>query len=96
VGLILATRSRQATLFETLRRPNPALWWIVGGALLGLALALYVEPMQEIFRFTPPSGYQLLLSVAAAALGLTWLELYKWLRPRALRSRGTAVGGLPN
>jgi hypothetical protein len=39
--------------------------------------------MQEIFRFAPPSGYQLLLSVAAAALGLTWLELYKWLRPYA-------------
>jgi hypothetical protein len=34
--------------------------------LLGLALALYGEPMQEIFRFAPPSGYQLLLSVAAA------------------------------
>ena len=34
LGLILATRSRHATLLETLRRPNPALWWIVGGALL--------------------------------------------------------------
>ena len=46
-----------------------------GGALLGLALALYVEPMNEIFRFASSSGYQLLLRVAAAALGLTWLEL---------------------
>ena len=88
VGLILATRSRQATLLETLRRPNPALWWIVGLALLGLALALYVEPMQKIFRFAAPSGYQLLLSVAAAALGLTGLELYKWLRPYAMRACG--------
>ena len=87
VGLILATRSREATLVETLRRPNRALWWIVGGALLGLALALYVEPMQEIFRFASLSGNQLLLSVAAAALGLTWLELYKWIRPDGLRPR---------
>jgi hypothetical protein len=53
VGLILSNRSRQATLLETLRRPNPALGWIVGGALLGLALALYVEPMLQIFRFAP-------------------------------------------
>ena len=96
VGLILATRSGQATLLETLRRPNPALWWIISGALLGLALALYVEPMQEIFRFAAPSGYQLLLSVAAAALGLTWLELYKWLRPHAMRTRGALVRGPPN
>ena len=96
IGLILATRSREATLVETLRRPNRALWWIVGGALLGLALALYVEPMQKIFRFAPPSGYQLLLSVAAAALGLTWLELYKWLRPYAMRMRGASVRGRPN
>ena len=87
VGLILASRSRQATLVETLRRPNPALRWIVSGALLGLALALYVQPMQEIFRFASLSGNQLLLSVAAAALGLTWLELYKWLRPYARRTR---------
>ena len=93
VGLILAARSRQATLLETLRRPNPALWWILVGTLLGLGLALYVEPMQEIFRFAPPSGYQLLLSVAAAALGLMGLELYKWLRPHAMRTHAASVRG---
>ena len=56
VGLILAPRSRQATLLETLRRPNPALWWILVGTLLGLAFALYVEPMQEIFRLRRRAG----------------------------------------
>lgn len=96
VGLILSNRSRQATLRETLRRPNPTLWWIVGGALLGLALALYVEPMLEIFRFAPLSGYQLLMSVAAAAVGLTWPELYKWLRPYTMRPRRASVRGSSN
>jgi hypothetical protein len=48
---------------------------------MGLALALYVEPVQEIFRFASLTGPQLLLSAAAVALSLTWLELYKWLRP---------------
>ena len=56
--------------------------------MLGLALALYVQPMREIFRFAPPSGYQLLMSVAAAALGLTWLELYKGLRRHAWMQTG--------
>jgi Ca2+-transporting ATPase len=93
LGLIFATRSRHATLVETLRRPNPALWWIVGGAFFGLALALYVEPMREIFRFASLSGYQLLLSAVAPALGLGWLELYKWLRPYAMRTRGATMRG---
>ena len=49
LGLILTNRSQHATLFATLRRPNPALWWIVGGALLGLALALYAQPCPSSF-----------------------------------------------
>jgi Ca2+-transporting ATPase len=77
VGLILSNRSRNVTLAETLRRPNPALWWVIGGALLGLGLALHVQPMREIFRFAPLSVYQLLASVAAATVGLAWLEVYK-------------------
>ncbi len=89
VGLILSNRSPQAALVETLRRPNAALWWIVGGALLGLMLALYVEPMREIFRFAPLSLIQLLMSFAAAAIGLIWPELYKAIRRRQARS-GTA------
>jgi P-type Ca2+ transporter type 2C len=91
VGLILSNRSRQATLLETLCRPNPALWWIVGGALLGLSLALYVEPMLEIFRFAPLSWSQLLMSIAAAAVGLTWPEIYKWFRSHTVRSRRPSV-----
>ena len=79
VGLILANRSRQATLAEALRRQNAALWWVIGGALLGLGLALYVQPMQEIFRFAPLNAYQLLISVAAATLGLAGSALYKSL-----------------
>jgi P-type Ca2+ transporter type 2C len=96
VGLILSNRSRQATMLETLRRPNPALWWIVGGALLGLALALYVEPMLEIFRFAPLSWTQLLMSLAAATVGLTWPELYKWLRPYSMRPRRASVRASSN
>jgi len=75
-------------LLTTLRRPNPALRWIVGAAILGLALVLCVEPLREMFRFGPLTGYQVLLSVAAAAAGLGWLEIYKWLRLGPVRVRG--------
>jgi Ca2+-transporting ATPase len=80
VGLILSSRSRQATLAATLRRPNSALWWLIGGALLGLGLALYVPSMNEIFRFAPLNAHQILVSVAAAVAGLAGPELYKALR----------------
>jgi Ca2+-transporting ATPase len=96
VGLILSNRSRQATMLATLRRANPALWWIVGGALLGLALALYWEPMLEIFRFAPLSWTQLLMSLAAAAVGLTLPELYKWLRRPWVRLDKASKRGVSN
>ncbi len=52
-GLILANRSQKRSLLTTLRAPNPALWWVIGGALGGLLLALYMPPMQQVFRFAP-------------------------------------------
>ena len=91
VGLILSNRSSQATFAETLRRPNPVLWWIVAGAVAGLALALYVEPLREIFRFGLLGWTQLLMSIATAVVGLTWPELYKSLHRRRVRLAGDAM-----
>ena len=96
VGLIFVNRSRQATLTETLRRPNPALWWVVGGAFLGLGLALYIEPLRDIFRFAPLTGYQLLVSVAASTIGVTLPELYKRLRRCTSRPGPPSVEGASN
>jgi Ca2+-transporting ATPase len=89
IGLILANRSRHATLAETLRRPNPALWWVVGGALLGLGFALYVPPMREIFRLAPLSPLQLLASAAVASASFAALALCHAIH-RHVRPRGKA------
>jgi Ca2+-transporting ATPase len=88
LGLILSNRSRHTTLVATLRRPNSALWWIVGGTLLALALVLIVAPLRDMFRFAPLSLLQLLVCLAAAVLGLVWFEVYKLLRrPQSLPVR---------
>ena len=79
LGLIFSNRSRHATLIATLRRPNPALWWIVGGTLLALALVLIVAPLRDMFRFAPLSLWQLLACLFAAVVGLGWFEVYKAL-----------------
>jgi hypothetical protein len=52
--------------------------------LCGLAVALYVPGVRDLFRFSSPPLLGLLLSFAAAAIGLIWYEIYKgWLRQRS-------------
>jgi Ca2+-transporting ATPase len=82
LGLILANRSRTRSLLSTLRFPNPALHWVIGGTLAGLLMTLYVPSLNRLFRFAPPAAADLVLCLAAAVAGLLWYELYKLLRAR--------------
>jgi Ca2+-transporting ATPase len=80
LALILATRSRDRTLLEVLLRPNPALWWIVGGTLAALAGALYVPAAASLFRFAPLGAGDLVVALGAGLSGIAWLEALKFLR----------------
>jgi Ca2+-transporting ATPase len=51
LGLILANRSRTRSLLATLRTPNPAMWWVAGGAIVFLVLAVSVPHLRSLFRF---------------------------------------------
>jgi Ca2+-transporting ATPase len=82
LALILSTRSRLHTIVETLRSPNPALWWVVGGTFAALIAALYVSPIADIFRFAPLGPADLALAAAAGAAGVIWYEGYKILARR--------------
>ena len=65
------------SIVATLRMPNRALWWIVGGALGGLARVLYLPSMQWIFKFESLAVYDLLLCIVAASAGMAWSEIVK-------------------
>ena len=82
-ALILSNRSQSRSIFATLGMPNRALWWVVGGALGGLAVALYFPPMRRIFSFEALAGSDLLLCLLAASSGIVWPELVKLFRVRA-------------
>ncbi|HEY7743256.1 MAG TPA: cation-translocating P-type ATPase, partial [Burkholderiales bacterium] len=82
LALIHATRSRDRMIADTLRLPNPALWWITGGALAALAASIYVAPVADVFRFAPLPGELLALAALAGIAGVAWYEAYKYLRPR--------------
>jgi Ca2+-transporting ATPase len=86
LALIHATRSRDRLIAKSLRLPNPALWWITGGAVAALAASIYVAPIADIFRFAPLApGYFALAAIAGLA-GVAWYEVYKVMRPRAGRA----------
>ena len=60
-----------------LRVPNPALWWIVGGALAVLLLSLTVAPLRDVFRFGAPSGPDLATAFALGGGALLGFEMLK-------------------
>jgi Ca2+-transporting ATPase len=80
LGLIVAGRSRERTLLQTLGRPNPALWAVVGAALAVLAAAIYVPALAELLRFAPLGGADLAAAAAAGLAGLAFIEAGKVLR----------------
>ena len=79
LGLIVSNRSRHTTLTDMLRRPNAALWWVVGGTLAALAAALSVVPVRDVFRFAALTSQQLLICLVAAIAAFVWFEVCKWL-----------------
>jgi len=80
--LILATRSRERTILDTLARPNPALWWVVAGTLAALAFALYLPAAAAVFRFAPLGARELAVALGAGSVGVLWLEAVKLVRRR--------------
>ncbi|WP_345990625.1 cation-translocating P-type ATPase [Sulfurimonas sp. HSL1-2] len=80
ITLIFANRSWKRTLLASLHIPNRAVWWITGGALLFLALALFEPQLRQLFRFGEPDIAGLLLAVVAGIASVAWFELFKLLR----------------
>ncbi len=80
LGLILVNRSWRHTFLHTLKVQNPALWWVVGGALGFLLLSLTTPFLQEIFHFSPITLWQFGLSALAGLLGVLWFEVYKMIK----------------
>lgn len=87
LGLILVNRSWSSTLLASLRTPNAALWWVMGGTLGFLAFVLYVPGLRELFSFTYLHLNDVLLAFAAGVTGIGWFELFKWMQVRQAGKR---------
>ena len=82
LGLILTNRSRTRTIFATLRTPNAALWWVLGGATVFLSLVLTVPFLREVFRFAALSPLDIALCLGAGMFSILGFELLKCRKPR--------------
>jgi P-type Ca2+ transporter type 2C len=70
LGLILANRSRTRSLLATLRTPNPAMWWVAGGAILFLVLAVSVPSLRGLFRFGTGPTWEWAVVLGAGLLSI--------------------------
>jgi Ca2+-transporting ATPase len=77
LALILANRSWTRPIVATLSSPNPALWWVIGGALAILVIVLYVPFARDLFRFSRLHSLDLVICVAAGVFSVMWFEALK-------------------
>ena len=86
LALILTNRSWSHTILETLRSPNTALWWVIGGALFFLGIVLYVPFFRGLFHFSGLHADDLAISIAAGASSILWFEGFKKINGRQKKS----------
>ncbi|MDC0720844.1 cation-translocating P-type ATPase [Nannocystis bainbridge] len=81
LGLIFTNRT-WSRVRTAIRGRNAALWWVTGGAVVFLALVLYVPGLRELFRFAPLRPRDILFCIGAGVLSVSWFEAFKAIRPR--------------
>jgi Ca2+-transporting ATPase len=90
LALILSNRSLTRPIYATLRRPNRALWWVLGGTVAALALAIFVPFLRNLFQFGPLHADDLVLTLVAGLASIAWFEVFKVFR-RYRRARNASV-----
>jgi Ca2+-transporting ATPase len=97
LGLVLTNRSYTRSFLRSFAIRNPALWWILGGAIAALALAIYLPWLQAIFQFQALAWQQALIVFGASALAILWFEiLERWLMPRQKAHRVASTPSTPS
>lgn len=86
LALILTNRSWSSTIIDNLKSPNRALWWVIGGALIFLALVLYIPQLQSLFSFGFLHPEDLLICFTGGIISILWFELFKWIKNKKVQN----------
>ena len=80
LSLIFANRSHSLSIFQSLRVPNKALWWVSGGALFFLTIVLSFPGLRDMFQFSPLHPRELVLLAICGVSSIFFAEVIK-LKP---------------
>ncbi|MEI8347063.1 MAG: cation-translocating P-type ATPase, partial [Pseudomonadota bacterium] len=81
--IILTNRSWTRSIMASMRMPNKALWWVLGGTAGFLSLVLMFPPAQKLFHFAPLHTLDVVISLVAGLICVMWFEVLKftkWLK----------------
>jgi Ca2+-transporting ATPase len=84
LSLILTNRSWSRTIVATMQAPNPALWWVIGGAITFMGLVLSIPVLRHLFRFSRLHPLDLGICLVGGVISVIWFE---WLKARKQPSR---------
>ena len=89
LALIVTNRSLTRSVLEQWRTPNRMLAVLGAGALVLLAVVLFVPVLRDLFRMAVPHTDDLLVVAVAGLASLIWMEIVKRI---AAGARGPEVG----
>jgi len=84
LALICTNRSWTEGIVTTLKKPNKAFWWVIGGTVVFLAADLIVPGLRTLFQFAPISLINLMLCIICGILSIAWFEVFKVIRSRRI------------
>lgn len=82
VCLILTNRNWSVTILSSIRTFNKALFWVIGGAILFLTIAVYVPFMQKLFHFAAIHPIDIAIALTAGLLSIVWFEVLKFTKKK--------------
>ena len=82
LALILTNVSWSHSLIATLRSPNKAMLWVLGGAFAFLGMVLYVPYLNHLFRFEILSPLDVAICLAGGVVSVLWFEVLKMIAVR--------------
>ncbi len=83
--LILTNRSWSQSAVAAFSGRNPALLWVLGGALVFLGLVVYTPGLRSIFHFAPMHPVDIAIALGAGLVSIAWFEAAKILFGRRRR-----------
>jgi P-type Ca2+ transporter type 2C len=86
LGLIASERFSDRISLKTLQSRNSAFYWVIGGALIFLALVLYVPFLRQLFSFSLLHPIDIAICIGGGVISLVWFETLKSLsRPNLMK-----------